>query len=363
MGADARDQEINEFEALSQDTLQVMLLVGKLGEKVTGNAPPAEINSHFAELLDHISSHFAQEERLMERKSYQGRHWHCVVHREFLNELRLAAAHAGDGEAAVDRPLLRRIRSVFTAEGADEDVFRARAKLGLFKEALPEIHPADLALALPDFDSQQRSEIFGDLETPQASGTLEEIAPQMQRELVASLSIERVAELIDFMTPAQAAAVLRNLTPAESWAILQQLGPVRSRKIAALVEKRQGQSLLPMATLRYLRAAPQLSAGELLADYRKLAADAREWRYVYVVAADGVLLGIADLKDLLIAEPDATLAEVMVGNLICLRDSDSVDKAADLLQHYGLDALPVLDAKGVMMGVVVARDLLTATDW
>ena len=363
MNAVGPDQDIKEFEALGQDTLQVMLLVGKLTEKVAHDAPPVEINAQFTELLEHIASHFSQEEQLMARKSYQGRHWHCVVHREFLNELRLAAAQCRTGEAAVDRALLRRIRSVFTLEGEDEDVFRARAKLGLFKEALPEIHPADLALALPDFDSQQRSEIFGDLGTSQASGTLEEIGPQMQRELVASLSIERVAELIDYMMPAQAAAVLRNLTPAESWAILQQLGPVRSRKIAALVEKRQAQSLLPLATLRYLRAAPQMTAGELLSGYRQMAAEARVWRYVYVVAPDGVLLGIADLKDLLVAEPDASLGEVMAGNLICLREYDDSDVAADLLEHYGFEALPVLDAKGVMMGVVAARDLLTANDW
>jgi len=359
----ALEQGIDELEALGKDTLRVNLLVRNLSEKVGNDAPPAEINAQFSELIEHIAAHFAEEERLMQREGYQGLNWHCLVHREFLNELRVASAQGSDDEPAADRAMLRRIRTVFSLEEDDEDVFRARAKLGLFREVLAEIHPADLAMALPDFDSQQRTEIFGDLCTDQASGTLEQIGPQMQRELVASLSIERVAELIDFMTPAQATAVLRNLTPAESWAILQQLGPVRSRKIAALMERRPNQSLLPLATLRYLRAGPQVTAGEFLAGYRQAAADVRVWRYVYVVAADGVLLGIADLKDLLLAEPSATLAETMAGNLICLREFDDSDVAADLLEHYGFDALPVIDAKGVMMGAVVPRDLLTATDW
>jgi Mg/Co/Ni transporter MgtE len=299
----------------------------------------------------------------MAQELYQGRTWHCVVHRDLLNELRLAAAMGDDRRPAVDRALLRRLRAVFTMEHDDEDIFRARAKLGLFKAALTEIHPADLAAALPEFDSRQRSELFGDLPTGQASGTLEEVEPQLQRELVAALSIERVAELIDFMTPAQAAAVLRNLTRAESWAIIQQLGPMRSRKIAALLEKRDSPSLLALATLRYVRAEPERTAAELLADYRRQAQTALVWRYVYVVAADGVLLGIADLRDILLAPPDATLSTVMMTNVVSLQDCDDADIADRLLGHYGFDALPVVDGKGVMMGVVAARDLNLTAEW
>jgi hypothetical protein len=328
MDLEGQDQEQTAYDALSQDTLQVMLLLGKLGEKVNSGADPPAINALFAELLDRVGGHFSREEQLMEQKSYSGRHWHRVVHRELVYELRLAAARGNDQVPAVDKALLRKIRSVFSAEGDDEDVFRARAKLGLFKQVLPEIHPADLAEALPDFDLGQRSEIFGDLTTGQASGTLEEVGPQLQRELIASLSIERVAELIDFMTPAQAASVLRNLTPAESEAILRQLGPVRSRKIVALVETRQNQSLLPFATLRYLRAPPQTSIGKFLEDYRNLAVGARVWRYVYVVAADGGLLGVADIKDMLIADPAVILAGVMMTNMVCLKISDHSDAAS-----------------------------------
>jgi Mg/Co/Ni transporter MgtE len=263
----------------------------------------------------------------------------------------------------VDRALLRRIRAVFSLESDDEDVFRARAKLGLFKEALPDIHPADLAAALPDFDGPQRAEIFGDLAADQASGTLEESAPQIQRELVASLSIERLAELIHLMTPAQAAGVLRNLTPAESEAVLRQLGPVKSRKVAALLQKQKEGSLADLATLRYLRAEPEMECARLLRDYRLMAAQAAVWRYVYVVSKQGVLLGIADIRDLLMAEPEAKIAEVMMSNVISLTEADDAGTAARLFDHYGFDALPLVDEQGVLKGVLRARDLLTVGDW
>lgn len=356
-------QDFTSFDALTQDTLQVMVLLGKLGESVASDGEPVRINSLFSDLVERVGNHFLMEEDMMESKSYPGRHWHRVVHRELLNEMRLALSQANAGKSSIDRALLRRVRTVFSLDSEDDDIFRARAKLGLFKEVLPDVHPADVAAALPDFDVKQRSDIFGDLKTGQASGTLEEVDAKLQRELVASLSIERVAELIDFMTPAQAAGVLRNLTPAECWAILQQLGPVRSRKISALMEKRQRETLLHLATLRYIRVDPEMSCAVLMNRYREMAENVRVWRYVYVISPEGQLLGVADMRDVLTAPPAARMAEVMMTNVVSLRDSSSVDEAATQLEHYGFDALPVVNERDILMGVLVARDVMTVGEW
>lgn len=360
---DDQTQEFTSFDALTQDTLQVMLVLGKLSETMGAGADSLRVTGLFSDLVDRVDHHFLIEEEMMESKAYPGRHWHRVVHRELLNEMRLALTQASSGKAAIDRALLRRVRTVFSLDTEDDDVFRARAKLGLFKEVLPDVHPADLAAALPDFDLKQRSDIFGDLQTNQASNTLEEVEPKLQRELVASLSIERVAELIDFMTPAQAAGVLRNLTPAECWAILQQLGPVRSRKISALMEKRQKETLLHLATLRYMRVDPDMSCAVLMNRYRDMAAKARVWRYIYVIAPDGALLGVVDVRDLLMSPPAARVDEVMMTNVVTLGEFDSVDHAAIQLDRYGFEALPVVGIGGKLMGVLVGRDVMTVGEW
>ncbi len=360
------DDQIRDFspsDALSHDSLQVLLVLGKLAETLAAAGEPIRINTLFSDLVERVDSHFSLEERLMDSHGYPGRHWHRLVHRELLNEMRVAQAQANAGRTAIDRAILRRVRALFSPDEDEDDVFRGRAKMDLFKEVLRALHPADLAEALSEFDLDQRAGIFGGLKTDQASGTLEEVGPQLQRELVASLSIERVAELIDFMTPAQAASVLRNLTPAESWAILHQLGAVRSRKITALMEKRESESLRHLATLRYMRAGPDMSCGDLLGSYRSMAASARVWRYIYVISAEGSLLGAVDMRDALMAEPQTRLSQVMMTNWVALRETDSVDEAAAQLENYGFDALPVIDAEGLLIGVLVARDVMTVGEW
>jgi len=84
--------------------------------------------------------------------------------------------------------------------------FEGNVKLNLLKEKLPQIHPVDLADILEELD-HHRVAIFNELETEQASETLTEVEPRVQRKLVSSLTVERVAERVDEMAPAQAADI------------------------------------------------------------------------------------------------------------------------------------------------------------
>jgi magnesium transporter len=273
--------------------------------------------------------------------------------------MRLARAAGSPLRAAPDPPLLQRLGILLErSDSGQADPAGAAARMALFKDMVGQLHPADLQLALPDLDQPDRLDIFTRLPTELAAATLEQLDAGTQRQLVAGLGAERAADLIDFMTPGPAAAVLRNLLPSASWVILQRLGPVRARKIIALVQGRDGDGLGNLLTLRYLRAGPETGCGLLLQRYRSLAAETRAWRYIYVVAADGRLLGIGDLRDVLVAQPDVVLADIMTVNVVTLQDSDSVASAVQLFQHYGFSALPVVSMEGVLTGVLLRQDCL-----
>ena len=59
----------------------------------------------------------------------------------------------------------------------------------------------ELAYILEELDQDERLVIFNQLDTEQASDTLEEVEPRAQRELIAALDKKRAAELINDMTP------------------------------------------------------------------------------------------------------------------------------------------------------------------
>ena len=79
--------------------------------------------------------------------------------------------------------------------------FKGNVKLNVLKENLSEIHPVDLADILEEMDHDQRVMVFSSLDHEQACDTLEEIEPKVQREIISSLSTEKVVQLINDMTP------------------------------------------------------------------------------------------------------------------------------------------------------------------
>ena len=235
--------------------------------------------------------------------------------------------------------------------------FKGNVKLNILKEALPDIHPVDLADILEELSEEQRLAIFNELDTEQASDTLEEIEPRVQRSLISSMDKERVADLIDEMTPAQAADVLSALPAEEADHILTLMEHTETGKIELLLEK-QHESIINLTTKHFIRMLPDMTTDLIIAAFRKFAEDADVVDYIYVVDHDEKLQGVVSLPDLLMAKPESHLKDIMVTQVIGLDETDTIEDAREKFSRYRFDALPVTSADDSIRGVVTYRDIM-----
>lgn len=230
-------------------------------------------------------------------------------------------------------------------------------KLTVLKEQLSEIQPADLADIVEELDSAQRVALLEGLDTEQASNTLEEVDPAVQRDIVFSLRKERAAQLIREMTPGQAADIVSVLPSAEKRAILALLEPVQVAKIEEILEKHET-NILSLATSRFIKCSPDMTVAQAHKQFRKTAKSMDVLMYLYVVSAGNRLLGVIDLKNLLMAEDHEALRDLIVENVITLSPESTMKQASDAFVRYGFRALPVTDANDIMLGVVPYRDVM-----
>lgn len=235
--------------------------------------------------------------------------------------------------------------------------FKGNVQLNILKDALPDIHPVDLADILEELSEEQRIAIFNELETDQASDTLEEMEPRVQRSLISSLDKERVADLIDEMTPAQAADVLAVLPTGQADEILNLMEHEESEKIEALLEN-QHETIANLATNAHIRFVPDTHTDLVIAAYRKIGEEADVRDYIYVVDHDNKLKGVVSLPELLMAKQSTPLSEIMTTQVISLDCSDSIADAEEKFKRYGFSALPVLDEEDTIHGVVPYRDIM-----
>ncbi len=235
--------------------------------------------------------------------------------------------------------------------------FKGNVKLNILKETLPEIHPVDMADILEELSEDQRMAIFNELETEHASDTLEEVEPRVQRTIISSLSKERNAELVGEMTPAQAADVLAILPTPDAEEILDLMDPEDAKQIETLLEK-QDHTISDLTTDHFICLTPETPSAVVIADFRRLAADAHVVDYLYVTGPENKLLGVVSLDELLMAEPGTPLADIMKTQVISLDVGSSISDAEEKFTRYAFSALPVTDADDVIYGVVPFRDIM-----
>ena len=102
------------------------------------------------------------------------------------------------------------------------------------------------------------------------------------------------------------------------------------------------------------------TAGEALQHIRQLKIDQVSISYIYVVVADDnhVLIGVVDLRDLVLAGDTQTLADIMSSPVVSANDNDLQELLAELFDKYNYRMIPVVDAHDILLGVVHYHDIM-----
>ncbi len=234
--------------------------------------------------------------------------------------------------------------------------FSGSVKLKVLKDKLHDIHPVDLADILEELDGNQRMAVFNQLEPEHASETLEEVEPRVQRELISAMKREAAAKLINEMSPAQAADILAILPTAEADEILKLIDKDSAPVVQQLIE-RHDENILLFATQRFIKMPESTLVRDVLNNYREIARDMDVIMYVYVVDGGGVLHGVVDLRELIAAEPEQKIGEIMTDNVISLNPDDTLQDAVEMFARYAFRAIPVSDNEEHLLGVVSYGDI------
>jgi len=236
------------------------------------------------------------------------------------------------------------------------DTFKGHVKLNVLKENISDIHPVDLADILEELDGDQRLAVFKELDPEHASDTLEEVEPRVQRELIHAIEKRYAAQLINAMSPAQAAVILAALPTIEADELLQMINQDSAVKVQKIIDKHD-ENILLFSTQKFMKMPESTKVKEVMTDFREVARDMDVIMYVYVTDEQDVLKGVVDLRELIAAEPDQSIGEMMTDNVINLSPEETLSDAVDMFDRYSFRAIPVTDAENKLLAVVSFRDI------
>ncbi len=196
-----------------------------------------------------------------------------------------------------------------------------------------------------------------------SSGNVAQLIHRLQTSFSAALLEERDAEsavaILSALPPNQAASIVMHLSLESRNRLLPSISGKLAEKIRDLYTYPEGSVGRYMST-DYLTFFKHEEAGDVIEKIRALAGNKSfPASYTYVVDDDGILQGVLNMRDLMLAKPDQQLSSFMIANVFTLHCFLDRSAAAREMAKRKYFAAPIVDNENRILGVIKAENLLT----
>jgi magnesium transporter len=236
----------------------------------------------------------------------------------------------------------------------------AGLRLALSQKSIARIHPADLAEILEDLPAGTRQDLFEALEVNTAARVLSEVDdPRMQEELLTEQrDPEKAADVLETMPPDAAADLLAEMPEEDANDLIKRMRPEDARTVTTLM-RHEEDTAGGLMTTEMVTFPATLTVAEAFQRLREAAPNVEFLYQFYVVDEKRRLMGLINVRRLFLGKDADLLQDVMAPWTICVHPEDPASEVAEVIEKYNLAAVPVVDAEGVLVGMITVDDILS----
>ncbi len=225
------------------------------------------------------------------------------------------------------------------------------------KEVVTEWEAADIADLVENLEEKDSVVLYRLLPKEMASEVFSELEPSIQERLVKSLGNAELRKLIVDLSPDDRTELFDDLAPEFAQKILDLL-PAQERKEVLQLLGYPENSVGRLMTPDYVSVRPGWAIEKAIQHIRKVGRDAETINMIYVVNSAGKLLDDIPIRRFILAEAEAIVKDLMDEKFIAIHAAEDQEEAYNLMKHYDLNVLPVIDASGILLGIVTIDDII-----
>ena len=224
------------------------------------------------------------------------------------------------------------------------------------KELIKGMEPADLSLVFEEFPQKiatlfrllpkdLAAEAFVEMETETQETLLSSLTDNEMKEVMEELYIDDTVDIIEEMPANVVKRMLKNTDP-------------ESRKAINEILKYPADSAGSIMTTEYVNLDEDITVEDALKRIRRTGIDKETIYTCYVTRPDRTLLGYVTAKQLLLADEDMIISNIMDTSIIFANTHEDKEQVAKEMSKYDLLALPVVDKENRLVGIITVDDAI-----
>lgn len=225
------------------------------------------------------------------------------------------------------------------------------------KLLLQPVQPVDAAEAIGTLPRTLQALAFRLLPKDEAIEVYEYLEPAVQQSLLERMRSGEVLELVEEMSPDDRVRLFDELPAKVVRRLLAELSPAE-RRVTAQMLGYEAETAGRLMTPEFIDLKEFHSAAQALEIVRRRARDTETIYALYVTDASRHLTGMLSLRDLVTADPEQRLGDVMTREVVSVSTDTDQEEVARIIQRYDFLAVPVVDREERLVGIVTVDDII-----
>ncbi|WP_367081040.1 magnesium transporter [Staphylococcus capitis] len=252
-------------------------------------------------------------------------------------------------EDVYDEELLNRL-----LDGNDIDQFR---------DEFLAMHNYDQSEYFEDTDDNNRQKIFEFLSPKEVANFFDQldIDDEDYEELFDKINANYASHVLEEMSYDNSVDILNKLSKSKVASLLTLMDKDEANEIKALLHYEEDTAGGIMTT-EYISLKSTTPVKEALMHVKEQAPDAETIYVIFAVNEAGQVVGVFSLRDLITAENDSYIEDVMSERVISVNVADDQEDVAQVIRDYDFIAVPVVDYQNHLLGIITIDDILDVMD-
>ncbi len=220
-----------------------------------------------------------------------------------------------------------------------------------------EFYPIDTAIELEEFEDEEITTFMNLLSDERKALVLEQAEEDLKLNYINQLSVIDMVNIYAYLPSDEIVDIVSEQSVSIRKKVLNNMRKSESKEIRTLMSY-GGETAGGIMTTEYIVLKENLTVNKAVNKIKEIGPTTEIIEIIFVVNDKGMLLGIVDLRDILTSSDDTLIGDIIEDNIIKVEPDTDQEEVAQLVSKYDLKVIPVVSKRNVILGIITVDDII-----